>query len=151
MSVSRWFTSRLRVRYAETDQMGVVYHANYLTWFEIGRTEMIRELGLPYRDLENRGLLLPVIDLDMNFKLPAQYDDEVLIHTRIDQYSNIRMGFEVRIERIGGGGHVQLLVAGRTRHVWLNREWKPVRIDKAAPDLYEIIAKNCNADPGENS
>ena len=67
--------------------MGVIYHANYLTWFEIGRTEMIRELGYPYRKIEEQGLLLPVVDLDMQFIKPAYYDDRIRISTRITDFT----------------------------------------------------------------
>lgn len=114
--------------------MGVVYHANYLNWFEIGRTEMIREMGMPYRTLEAKGLLLPVVEADLKFHQPARYDDSITILTRIAEYSSLRICFDNEIHR-----GCELLVSGRTRHVWLNREWKPVRIDKEAPDLYALI------------
>jgi acyl-CoA thioester hydrolase len=125
--------------------MGVVYHANYLTWFEIGRTEMIRELGMPYRKIEERGLLLPVIDLGMQFLKPARYDDHIRVLTRIRDYSNIRMTFEVRIERIDDPSQQEgeLLIIGHTKHVWLNRSWRPARIDREAPELYALIRQAC--------
>lgn len=147
MTASKWYTHHLTARYAETDQMGVIYHANYLTWFEIGRTEMIREIGLPYRKIEEQGLLLPVVNLDMKFIKPARYDDQIRISTRIIDYSNIRITFEVRIERIEDRSDVsgELLVTGHTKHVWLNRDWKPARIDRAAPDLYALIQQACQA------
>jgi acyl-CoA thioester hydrolase, YbgC/YbaW family len=145
MVPSRWFVHHLKARYAETDQMGVVYHANYLTWFEIGRTEMIRELGMPYRKIEERGLLLPVIDLGMQFLKPARYDDQIRVLTRIRDYSNIRMTFEVRIERIDDPSQQEgeLLIIGHTKHVWLNRSWRPARIDREAPELYALIRQAC--------
>jgi len=145
MASSRWFVHHLKARYAETDQMGVVYHANYLTWFEIGRTEMIRELGLPYRKIEEQGLLLPVIDLGMQFLKPARYDDQIRVLTRIREYTNIRMTFEVRIERIEDElqQEGELLITGHTKHVWLNRNWRPARIDREAPELYELIKRAC--------
>src|SRR5690606_40925921 len=94
---SRWFTHRLRVRYQETDQMGVVYHVNYMNWFEIGRTELIRELGLPYKRLEEQGLLLPVIELESKFRAPAKYDDEITVWTRIVEFSPLAVRFESQI------------------------------------------------------
>lgn len=133
---SPWFTHELRVRYQETDQMGVVYHANYLNWFEIGRTELIRELGMPYRSIEAKGLLLPVIEADIRFVKPARYDDTVTIRTRVEQYTNIRLSFSCEICRDG-----VTLVSGGTRHVWVNRDWKPARIDKEAPELYNLLKK----------
>jgi len=141
MCPSPWFEHPLRVRYQETDQMGVVYHANYLNWFEIGRTELIRSLGMPYQSIEAKGLLLPVIEADIKFRIPAKYDDSIAIRTRIEEYTNLRLQFASEIVRGD-----ELLVSGGTRHVWLNREWKPARIDKAAPDLYELLQKAVKAE-----
>ncbi|WP_281885770.1 thioesterase family protein [Paenibacillus sp. YYML68] len=129
-----WFKHELRARYEETDQMGVVYHANYLTWFEIGRTEMIRSLGMPYRMLEAKGLLLPVIEAEQQFKQPAKYDDWITVHTRIASYNHLRLQFEFKLTRDD-----DLLVTGSTKHVWLNRDWRPVRIDREAPELFKLI------------
>lgn len=144
MAVSDWYEHRLRARYAETDQMGVIYHANYFNWFEIGRTEMIRELGIPYRSLEESGLLLPVVDLDAKFIKPAYYDDQICIRTRITDASQIRISFEVHIVREATEEeNEQLLVTGHTKHVWLNRSWKPVRIDREAPELYALLMSAC--------
>lgn len=146
-----WFQHKIRVRYEETDQMGVVYHANYLTWFEIGRTELIRELGYPYRMIEEKGLLLPVVEAEMKFRMPARYDDLISIYTRVASHSNVRLEFVCEIRRITEadyipeGGSIQpvgeLLVSGGTRHVWVNPSWKPIRIDKEAPDLFDLITK----------
>ncbi|WP_081890319.1 acyl-CoA thioesterase [Paenibacillus tyrfis] len=126
----------LRVRYQETDQMGVVYHANYLNWFEVGRTEMIRELGLPYQALETRGLLLPVIEADLKFRSPARYDDLVTIDTKVVELTSLRIRFAYEIKR-----GEEMLVTGGTQHVWLNQDWKPVRIDREVPDLYALLSK----------
>ena len=140
MATSDWYEHRIRARYAETDQMGVIYHANYLNWFEIGRTEMIRELGMPYRSLEEKGLLLPVVELDVKFLKPAFYDDQIYIRTRITEMSHIRLTFDVQILREEQEhDSAQLLVTGHTKHVWLNHNWKPVRIDREAPELYALL------------
>ncbi|NHN31557.1 acyl-CoA thioesterase [Paenibacillus agricola] len=137
MKESAWFEHHIRVRYQETDQMGVVYHVNYVNWFEIGRTELIRSLGMTYRSIEEMGLLLPLIDLQMQFKLPARYDDLITIRTQIATYTHVRIQFNSEIHR-----GEQLLVSGSTNHVWLNREWKLSRIDRAAPALYTLIQDN---------
>ncbi|UUZ80572.1 acyl-CoA thioesterase [Paenibacillus sp. P26] len=129
-----WFTHEIRVRYQETDQMGVVYHANYLNWFEIGRTEMIRRMGMPYRTLEAKGLLLPVTEAELKFHQPARYDDLVTVYTRVEERSPLRLGFAYEIKR-----GEELLVSGGTRHVWLNRDWRPVRIDREAPELDALL------------
>ena len=78
-----WHLHPLRVRYQETDQMGVVYYANYLTWFEIGRTEFVRHFGTTYREIEAKGLLLPVVDAECSYLSPARYDDRVAVCTTI--------------------------------------------------------------------
>ncbi|MEK3910368.1 thioesterase family protein [Paenibacillus sp. FSL H7-0331] len=134
MELSAWFAYTLRVRYQETDQMGVVYHTNYVNWFEIGRTELIRSMGMTYKEIEEKGVLLPLIDLQMQFKLPANYDDLITIRTRIAEYSSIRLHFDSEIRR-----GEELLVSGCTKHVWVNRAWKPTRIDRALPELYALI------------
>ncbi|WNR43350.1 acyl-CoA thioesterase [Paenibacillus roseipurpureus] len=139
MSQERWHQSQLRVRYEETDQMGVVYHANYLTWFEIGRTELIRDLGYPYRKIEEKGLLLPVTEAELKFKRPARYDDLIGIYTRVSQTGSVRLQFSYEIRRILEGEPEELLVTGTSHHVWVNPSWKPVRIEKEAPDLWQVI------------
>ncbi|ETT68633.1 thioesterase family protein [Paenibacillus sp. FSL H8-0457] len=151
---SRWFWTSFRVRYQESDQMGVVYHANYLNWFEIGRTEMIREMGFTYRGMEEEGVLLPVVDLDIKYRRPARYDDLVTIFTRMTAFSPLRIHYEYEVRLLSEqeqadlgarGWHTEselpgaLLTAGATRHVWLNREWKPARLDKCAPKLYDAL------------
>ncbi|MCM3131596.1 acyl-CoA thioesterase [Paenibacillus polysaccharolyticus] len=157
-SNGNWYTARLRVRYQESDQMGVVYHANYLNWFEIGRTEMIRQMGYTYRKMEEQGLLLPVTGLDVKYHKPARYDDEIMIFTRIAAFSGLRLNYEYDIRRVSEVPDASLavgervcshdellpgerLVTGSTQHVWVNADWKPVRLDKAASELYSVLEK----------
>lgn len=157
-SNGNWYTARLRVRYQESDQMGVVYHANYLNWFEIGRTEMIRQMGYTYRKMEEQGLLLPVTGLDVKYHKPARYDDEIMIFTRIAAFSGLRLSYVYDIRRMSEVPDVSLahgervwssdellpgerLVTGSTQHVWVNADWKPVRLDKAASELYSVLEK----------
>ena len=132
------FACQVRVRYQETDQMKVVYHANYLTWFEMGRTELIRHLGFPYSEVEKRGLYLPVVDVRITYKKPAYYDDIVTIYTRINELSAVRIGFAYEIYREANNKD-DLLVTGFSNHVWVNRDFKPVRLDKMAPDLFQLL------------
>jgi len=153
MNEQQWHVHPLRVRYEETDQMSVVFHGNYLTWFEIGRTEWIRHAGCAYRDIEAAGLLLPVIDVDCKYVKPARYDDVVLVCTRIANYSPIRLAFESQI-RLGAESDMaagsglrstealeacELLAAGGTRHMWVNSSFKPARLDRAMPQLYTML------------
>lgn len=146
-----WFLHALRVRYQETDQMKVVYHANYLNWFEIGRTEWVGHAGIRYKSLEAQGLLLPVTHLEAEFLQPAQYDDWVTICTCVSEMSALRMRFQSRIVMgdIASSASDSMLMAeeppgpalvrGSTRHVWVNTAWKPVRLDREAPEAYNKI------------
>lgn len=129
----KWFETTLRVRYQETDQMQVVYHANYLVWFEVGRTELIRDLGFPYRRFEDLGYLLPVNEANLKFKAPARYDDEIVIRTKIALCTGIRLVFSYEVRRKEEG---DLLVTGESHHAWTTLELKPVRIDKKEPKLF---------------
>ncbi|MBD2870514.1 acyl-CoA thioesterase [Paenibacillus arenilitoris] len=146
-----WYLHPLRVRYQETDRMGVVFHGNYVTWFEIGRTEWIRNAGYDYKTIEERGLLLPVVDLQCSYLLPARYDDTVLVCTRIADCSPVKVAFDSQVRRVresdwhagtmADGGELpgELLVSGGTKHVWVNEAWQPVRLNKAMPELYERL------------
>ncbi|WP_020615936.1 acyl-CoA thioesterase [Paenibacillus daejeonensis] len=152
---SRWHLHPLRVRYQETDQMAVVYHINYLNWFEIGRTEWIRHAGYRYADIEQSGLLLPLIDLESRFLLPARYDEQLIICTRIASFSPLRLTFESEVRRVASWDGLpqsliatderpgELLVSGATRHVWVNREWRPARLDRHSPEVYEALKQLC--------
>jgi acyl-CoA thioester hydrolase len=131
---------QLRVRYPECDQMGVVYHANYLNWFEIGRTEMLRQSGFAYRSMEEQGVMLPVIDASLKYHKPAKYDDLVSVYTQIIELTRMRLSFAYEIRRIEADGQ-ELLVTGSTQHVWLNGDWKPVRLDKTLPEVYQALQK----------
>lgn len=152
-----WHQHVMRVHYKETDQMGVVHHGNYVSWFEIGRTEMMRDSGIAYRDMENLGLLLPVLDLDVKYHNPARYDDCVAVYTKLTHFTAVRMHFDYEVRRIDEsictsnpstrGDHErsadelagELLASGKTLHMWLNKKWKPARIDRVAPDVYELL------------
>jgi len=110
------------VRYAETDMMGVVYHANYLPWFEVGRTTLMRELGLPYRKLEEAGFRLPVLEVSAKFIRPATYDDTVEILTTMRDKPLLRILLEYEVRRGG-----ELLATGTTLHAFVDRAGRPVR------------------------
>ena len=111
--------SELRVRYAETDQMGVVYHANYLVWCEIGRTDYIRRAGKSYADLERDGVLLAVSDASMRFHASARYDDPIRVHTTLVQVGSRGLRFDYRIVRADTNA---LLVSASTALVSINAE-----------------------------
>lgn len=90
-------TVQVRVRYSETDQMGVVYHANYLPYFEVGRVEWLRNQGISYKELENRGFALPIVNININYKKPARYDDLLSIKTTFVSQSSVKITFECEI------------------------------------------------------
>jgi acyl-CoA thioester hydrolase len=112
-------TTQVRVRYAETDQMGIVYYANYLVWFEIGRVELLRSLGLAYSQLElDHQCILPVVEATCRYRSPARYDDEILIETRPALLRGSVIKFAYRILRNAPEGEERKLLAeGETVHV----------------------------------
>jgi len=115
-----WSEARVRVRYAETDQAGVVYHANYLIWFEVGRVELCRDHGFNYRDMEKQSdAILPVIDLKVTYRSPALYDDIVLIRTRLKFLRTRSVSFIYEVYR---EADMTLLAEGETYHVVVNKE-----------------------------
>ena len=118
-------TSEFRVRYAETDQMGVVYHANYLVWCEVGRTDLIRELGLPYAQLERDGVLLAVAEAGMRFHAPARYDDRIRVETTVSDVRSRTVTFEYRIFNADTDAR---LVTASTTLIALDRESRPTRL-----------------------
>jgi acyl-CoA thioester hydrolase len=122
-----------RVIYGDTDNMGVAYHANYLRWFEIGRTEMFRAWGLPYKVIEEKGIMLPVSEVLCKFVAPAQYDEVLVIETALDTAVKGAVKFDYRIFSQDGQ---KLLAKGYTRHACINGQGKVVR---PPPFLVELI------------
>ena len=118
-------TSTIRVRYAETDQMGIAHHAEYFAWFEVGRTDLLRARGMTYRELERNGLRLPVIDARARFLRPAYYDDVLEIRTRLAELRGARVSFEYEVHRQGGDGP---LATGATAHAAVGPEGRPCRL-----------------------
>jgi acyl-CoA thioester hydrolase len=115
----------VRVRYAETDRMGVVYYANYLIWFEVGRTEWLRETGWSYREMETEGVALPVIEAHCTYRQPARYDDEIEIVTRATLVTPVRVRFEYDAIRRSDGVRV---AEGYTVHAALDTAGRPCRL-----------------------
>jgi acyl-CoA thioester hydrolase len=116
----------VRVRYAETDQMGVVYYANYLVWMEVARVELCKALGFRYRDMElEDGVLLAVIEAQCRYLHPARFDEEVIVETRIADANSrvVEFAYEMRLADSG-----RKLATGSTRHIFCNREMKRVRL-----------------------
>ena len=135
--MSRVHTTELRVRYAETDQMGVVYHANYLAWCEVGRTEYIRGAGMSYRTLEQLGVGLAVADLQMRFHAPATYDDVVRVETRLTEVRSRTVTFEYVIANVATDAR---LISATTRLVSIDRQGRTVALPPEVRVLLERAA-----------
>jgi len=122
-------TTTLRVRYAETDQMGVVYYANYLVWFEVARTDLLRSVGWTYREMEEMGVALPVIEAHCRYRRPARYDEEMQIRTEVIVTSPVRMEFQYEVT---AKGRPEVVATGRTAHAAVGRDGRPCRLPERA-------------------
>lgn len=121
--------SRLRVRYAETDQMGVVYHANHFIWFEIGRVELMRQLGFAYRDMEREHeCFIPVVDARCRYKAPARYDDEIIVRTHLKNVRESVIHFGYELVRASDG---ELLAEGETTHMVIDAKMRAATLPPA--------------------
>lgn len=131
--------TRLTVRYAETDQMGIVHHSNYPVWFEAGRTDFIKMAGLPYSTIEASGILLPLIELKCKYIGFARYEDVITVKTKINDmtFTRIVFGYEIY-----NNNDTELITTGETFHVWTNREMKPINIKKHAGEIYQLLGGN---------
>lgn len=126
--------THLRVRYQETDNMGVVYYANYFVWFEVARTEYLRSVGISYKQLEDRGMFLMVASASCEYKSPAKYDDVVRIETWIPKMKNSSLQFQHRLF-VGE----RLIATGESVHVFTNTFGKPIRIPDEIRELYHEV------------
>ncbi len=124
----------IEVRYQETDQMGVVYHANYLVWFEIGRTKFIESLGLNYAEMEKENVVSPVLDANISFKKPIRYGEKAYVETWLEQYDGLRTvyGYYIKNETD------DIAVIGTTKHVIVKRDtFRPLSLRKSFPEWHE--------------
>jgi acyl-CoA thioester hydrolase len=128
--------ARLRVRYAETDQMGVVYYSNYLVWMEVGRVEFCSAAGFRYREMESEdGILLAVAEAHCRYLSPARYDDEVIVRTSVGQVAARMVRFDYRMcEAVSG----RALAEGYTKHLFCDRDFRPARL----PARYMELLRN---------
>ncbi len=126
--------SEVVVRYAETDMMGMVYHGNYLPWFEVARTDLLKQHGLPYRQLEAEGYFLPVLEVNVRYLKPARYDDTLTIVATLREKPvlRIKIGYEVR-------RGAELLATGQTTHAFIDRAGRPVRPPAAFTDKMDAL------------
>jgi acyl-CoA thioester hydrolase len=128
--------TRFRVRYAETDQMGVVYYANYLVWMEIGRAEYCRAAGARYKDMESaEGIRLAVVEAECRYLYPARYDDEIAIETTIARSNRRMVEFQYRVRDAGTGRE---LATGATKHIFLGPDMKPAKLPEKYHGFFGI-------------
>ena len=134
--MGRIFKTNVRVAYADTDAMGVVHHARYIVWFEIGRTELLREMGFRYAEVERRAVWLPLTDVSAKYKKPARYDDLLEIVTQMSEvgHASLSLTYEIFNKETG-----ELLVTGSTRHAITDDKIKPISLKKVYPEFYDAL------------
>jgi acyl-CoA thioester hydrolase len=125
--------TRVRVRYAETDRMGVVYYANYFVWFEVGRTDWLRQTGWTYREMERDGISLPVIEAQCEYRQPARYDDEIDIATNGTLVTPVRVRFDYALSR---AGDETAIAAGHTVHAAVDPDGRPCRLPDRVREMF---------------
>lgn len=128
--------TNVRVRYSETDQMGIAHHSNYAVWFEVGRTDFLNKLGISYTKIEASGILLPLYEINCKFKSPARYEDDIIIKTTIKTFTRIRVFFSYEIVNAVDG---KLIAAGETMHAWTDKSLKLVNAEALIPEVYSLL------------
>jgi len=127
---------KIEPRYEETDQMGVIYHGNYFTYFEVARTGLLKQLGYSYKLMEEKGVMLPVIDVACQYKKPILYDDDIVIRTSIDTIKGIRLKFKYEVIRTTTE---ELLALGSTTHAFSDLQLKPIRYKQLDENLRKVF------------
>lgn len=126
--------TRIVVRYAETDRMGIVHHSNYPIWYEVGRTDFCQEMGLPYSQMETQGIMTPLIEVNSRFIKPARYEDELILRTRLLLVDGVRLKFGYEIYKMGESKPMN---TGSTLHLWVDAQsFKPINLKSLRPELY---------------
>ncbi len=128
-------TTRFRVRYAETDAMGIVHHSSYIVWFEEGRSNHMRVLGFPYSRVERMGYYFTVVEVHARYLVPARYDEEILVETWVSELKSRGLTFSYRVRRADDG---TLLVEGYSRHICITHDGRPARIPS---ELRALLAR----------
>jgi acyl-CoA thioester hydrolase len=129
--------ARIRVIFGDTDQMGVVYHANYLRFFEASRAEFLRARGTTYREMERQGLIIPIVEAHCHYRSPARYEDLLVVKCTVDEVRRASVAFVYEIRR---EGEEQVLTTGRTVHACINESGRPVRLPAAMVELLGGLA-----------
>lgn len=122
-------------RYAETDQMGIIHHSVYPVWYEMARVKFCSDIGLPFHEIESRGVGLAMIHMGLNYLKPSRFGESVKVVTSLVEFSKIRMTFKYDVYN----SHDELINQGETKLVWLDQNLKPVNIYKSHPDIYHLF------------
>lgn len=127
--------SKIIARYAETDQMGIVHHSVYPVWFEVARTDFIKQAGMTYSEMEQQGVMLPLAELTCRYFRPAFYEDELMVEVRISRLTPARIEFLYEVSNRDG----ELLTRGTTMHGWTDKQLHPVNLRKYRPKIWELV------------
>jgi len=127
-----------KAQYYETDQMGIVHHSNYIRWFESARMDLMKQMGITYKSMEESGIISPVLLVTCEYKSMVYFDDEVLVEVKIASYNGIKLSLSYTVTDKASG---ELRTTGSSSHCFLNREGKPVSLKKAAPAFHEGFMK----------
>ncbi len=131
--------SKIVVRYAETDKMGIVHHSVYPIWYEVARTDFIKKvIGISYSEFEKMGIMTPIVELNSKYISPADYEDELLIKVFIRKLTPARIEFEYEVKK---EQDEKIINKGYTVHAWVSKDLKPLNMKKKYPDLYEKLEK----------
>lgn len=130
--------TRLTVRYAETDQMAIVHHSNYPIWYEAGRTDFTATMGMPYDEIEEQGVMFPLLELHCKYIQAAKYGDVVIVETSITKLSIVKVEFSYKVYRESDG---MLLNTGRTIHGMVTKELRPMNMKKEKPEIFALMGQ----------
>ncbi|MGE5474239.1 MAG: acyl-CoA thioesterase [Ignavibacteriales bacterium] len=130
--------TEITVRYVETDKMGIVHHSNYFAWFEVGRTEFVKQLGMTYSEMEAKQVSLPLVECGSKFKIPAKYEDELIIKTSIEQLEIVKIQFKYEIIR---KADAKLIAEGFTLHAFVDESFKPINLKKKNIYIWNVLQR----------
>lgn len=123
-------------RYSETDQMGIIHHSNYAVWFEAGRTDLLKKVGISYSSIEALGVLLPLYEMSCRFKRPAKYEDEIHVISCIKKLTRTRVIFSYSVYK---SNEETPIATGETMHAWTSKDLKPLNAEKEIPQVFSLL------------
>lgn len=130
--------TKITVRYAETDRMGIVHHSVYPIWYEAARTEAIKKIGITYSEMERNGIMTPLAELNCKYILPAEYEDVLTIKVGISKLTPARIVFEYEVYKTGIEKPIN---TGSTVHAWVGKDLRPINLKRQFPDIFEKLSK----------